>query len=76
MSEAAQKTPWLKTGQGATALPGSSCPLPLAQQEQIVLGHGSGGATTLKVYAAWVARADQQASELLASRLPTPRARS
>ena len=38
------------------------------------LGHGSGGATTLKVYAAWVARADQQASELLAARLPTPRA--
>ena len=37
------------------------------------LGHGSGGATTLKVYAAWVARADQQASELLAARLPTPR---
>jgi integrase len=37
------------------------------------LGHGSGGATTLKVYAAWVARADQQASELLASRLPSPR---
>jgi integrase len=33
------------------------------------LGHGSGGATTLKVYAAWVARADQQASELLAARL-------
>jgi integrase len=36
------------------------------------LGHGSGGATTLKVYAAWVARADQQASELLAARLPAP----
>jgi integrase len=36
------------------------------------LGHGSGGATTLKVYAAWVARADQQASELLAARLPVP----
>ena len=35
------------------------------------LGHGSGGATTLKVYAAWVARADQQASELLAARLPS-----
>ena len=40
------------------------------------LGHGSGGATTLKVYAAWVARADQQASELLAARLPSPRAPS
>ena len=37
------------------------------------LGHGSGGATTLKVYAAWVAHADQQASALLASRLPAPR---
>jgi integrase len=37
------------------------------------LGHGSGGATMLKVYAARVARADQQASELLAARLPTPR---
>jgi site-specific recombinase XerD len=37
------------------------------------LGHGSGGATTLKVYAAWVAHADQQASELLAARLPVPR---
>jgi integrase len=37
------------------------------------LGHGSGGATTLKVYAAWMARADQQASELLAARLPNPR---
>jgi integrase len=36
------------------------------------LGHGSGGATTLKVYAAWVASADQQASELLAARLPSP----
>jgi hypothetical protein len=40
------------------------------------LGHGSGGATTLKVYAAWVARADQQASELLAARLPNPRSPS
>lgn len=37
------------------------------------LGHGSGGAATLKVYAAWVARADPQASELLAARLRTPR---
>ena len=37
------------------------------------LGHGSGGATTLRVYAAWVARADQAASELLAGRLSVPR---
>jgi integrase len=36
------------------------------------LGHGSGGATTLRVYAAWVARADQAASELLVGRLPLP----
>ena len=36
------------------------------------LGHGSGGATTLRVYAAWVARADQAASELLAGRFPLP----
>jgi site-specific recombinase XerD len=37
------------------------------------LGHGGGGATTLKVYAAWVQSADEQAAELLASRLPSPR---
>ncbi len=36
------------------------------------LGHGGGGATTLKVYAAWVQAADEQAAELLASRLPSP----
>lgn len=36
------------------------------------LGHGSGGATTLRVYAAYVSRADQAASELLAGRLPGP----
>jgi integrase len=40
------------------------------------LGHGSGGATTLRVYAAWVSRADQAASELLAGRLPAPPAPS
>lgn len=33
------------------------------------LGHGGGGATTLKVYAAWVSEADQRASVALASRL-------
>src|SRR6185436_20756298 len=38
-------------------------------------GAAAGGVTTLKVYAASVARADQQASELLATRLPTPRPR-
>jgi integrase len=36
------------------------------------LGHGGGGATTLKVYAAWVQSADEQAAEVLASRLPRP----
>lgn len=37
------------------------------------LDHGGGGAITLKVYAAWVASADQEAAKLLASRLPMPR---
>lgn len=37
------------------------------------LGHGGGGATTLKVYAAWVASADQEAATMLAARLPMPR---
>jgi integrase len=36
------------------------------------LGHGGGGATTLKVYAAWVAGADTKAADLIASRLPRP----
>jgi len=34
------------------------------------LGHGGGGTTTLRVYAAWVAEADQRAAHGLASRLP------
>lgn len=34
------------------------------------LGHGGGGATTLRVYAAWVAAADRKAAEILGSRLP------
>ncbi len=34
------------------------------------LGHGGGGTTTLKVYAAWVSEVDQRAAESLASRLP------
>ncbi|MGD9986358.1 tyrosine-type recombinase/integrase [Pseudonocardia sp.] len=33
------------------------------------LGHGGGGATTLRVYAAWVAEADQQAADVLGSRM-------
>jgi integrase len=34
------------------------------------LGHGGGGTTTLKVYAAWVSEADQRAAQALAQRLP------
>lgn len=34
------------------------------------LGHGGGGSTTLRVYAAWVAAADRKAAEILGSRMP------
>lgn len=34
------------------------------------LGHGGGGVTTLRVYSAWVAEADQRASNSLATRMP------
>ena len=34
------------------------------------LGHGGGGTTTLRVYSAWVAEADQRAASLLAARMP------
>ncbi|MEU4288984.1 tyrosine-type recombinase/integrase [Kribbella sp. NPDC026596] len=34
------------------------------------LGHGGGGATTLRVYAAWLAEADQRAAPALAGRMP------
>jgi integrase len=34
------------------------------------LGHGGGGATTLRVYSAWVAEADQRAAGSLADRMP------
>ena len=34
------------------------------------LGHGSGGTTTLRVYSAWVAEADQRAAGSLAARMP------
>jgi integrase len=37
------------------------------------LGHGGGGATTLRVYAAWVAASDRKAAEILASRMPKRR---
>jgi integrase len=36
------------------------------------LGHGSGGATTLKVYAAWVDHADRQAAATMAQIMPKP----
>jgi integrase len=36
------------------------------------LGHGGGGATTLKTYAAWVEQADQQAAEKIAAIAPRP----
>ena len=36
------------------------------------LGHGSGGATTLKVYAAWVDEADRRAASTIAGVMPTP----
>jgi integrase len=34
------------------------------------LGHGGGGATTLRVCAAWVAASDRKAAEILGSRMP------
>ncbi|MBC3191674.1 site-specific integrase [Pseudonocardia sp. C8] len=40
------------------------------------LGHGGGGTTTLRVYAAWISEADQRAAQSLATRLPArPQAR-
>lgn len=40
------------------------------------LGHGGGGATTLRVYAAWVVASDQRAADILAAKMPTrPRER-
>jgi hypothetical protein len=34
------------------------------------LGHGGGGATTLRVYAAWLTEADQRAATVLSARMP------
>ncbi|MDQ4115986.1 MAG: site-specific integrase, partial [Actinomycetota bacterium] len=34
------------------------------------LGHGGGGTTTLRVYAAWVSEADQRAARSLSARMP------
>ncbi|MGH3972439.1 MAG: site-specific integrase [Pseudonocardiaceae bacterium] len=39
------------------------------------LSHGGGGATTLRVYAAWVAASDRKAAEILGSRMPQRRNR-
>lgn len=36
------------------------------------LGHGGGGATTLRVYTAWVAEADQRAAGDIGVRMPAP----
>ena len=36
------------------------------------LGHGGGGATTLKVYSAWRSEADQRAASSLGLRMPAP----
>jgi integrase len=35
------------------------------------LGHGGGGATTLRVYAAWLSEADQRAAAALSARMPS-----
>ena len=34
------------------------------------LGHGGGGATTLRVYTAWTADADQRAARTVSGRMP------
>jgi hydrogenase expression/formation protein HypE len=48
MSEAAHaKLP--PAPEADNALPGSACPLPITQHEQIVLGHGSGGKLTAQL---------------------------
>jgi site-specific recombinase XerD len=36
------------------------------------LGHGGGGATTLRVYSAWVVESDRRASEILGGRMRRP----
>jgi integrase len=36
------------------------------------LGHGGGGATTLRVYAAWVSASDRRAAEILGGRVKRP----
>jgi integrase len=39
------------------------------------LGHGGGGATTLRVYAAWVGESDRRAAEILGGRMQRPNER-
>jgi hypothetical protein len=36
-------------------------------------GYGGGGATTVRVYAAWVSASDQRAAEILGGGLPRPK---
>jgi integrase len=36
------------------------------------LGHGGGGATTLRVYSAWLSEADQRAADTITTRIPRP----
>ena len=36
------------------------------------LGHGGGGATTLRVYSAWMSEADQKAAGTFTVRMPAP----
>jgi integrase len=36
------------------------------------LGHGGGGVTTLRVYAAWVGESDRRAAEILGARMVRP----
>ena len=40
------------------------------------LGHAGGGATTLRVYAAWVSASDRRAAEILGSRMKRPEQRT
>ena len=50
MSQTAVKPPVTLAADSRSApIPGSSCPLPIMQHEQIVLGHGSGGKLTAQL---------------------------
>jgi hydrogenase expression/formation protein HypE len=49
MGDAATKVPAPPKQAEGGSLPGSSCPLPITQREQIVLGHGSGGKLTAQL---------------------------